>query len=288
MLVPSSSTLFHHRNPTNSLPVTFFTVQKSKASSRITVRNSSTKCPLTKLDSTRYTISAEALKKMWKKAATGCLQVKSAFLISTHHNGSSTHFILAWASPLGLAKLDAISSAITASAPLPLGFMLAQVQKHAGQRVGVACQLTASKQGCFVVFFAIIIISLCFNCSYLLFCKYNRHTTNPHAKKKEKDSVDLVVINTSIKIIVILISGWCHRLIWRASCLSNGKVQPLYPPLFGFFRVCHERVPSIGSVGYMQHEAVHASAQFGWNVFTDAIAICRAPKDNLSTGVWVL
>ena len=47
-LLPSSLTLFHHLRPTISLPVTFFTVQKSKASSRMTVMNSSTKWPDTK------------------------------------------------------------------------------------------------------------------------------------------------------------------------------------------------------------------------------------------------
>ena len=33
MLLPSSRTSFHHLRPTSSLPVTFLTVQKSKASS---------------------------------------------------------------------------------------------------------------------------------------------------------------------------------------------------------------------------------------------------------------
>ena len=44
-LLPSSFTLFHHRSPTSSLPVTFFTVQKSKASKRMTAMKSSTKWP---------------------------------------------------------------------------------------------------------------------------------------------------------------------------------------------------------------------------------------------------
>ena len=44
-LVPSGFTLFHQRSPTSNLPVTFFTVQKSKASSKMTAMNSSMKCP---------------------------------------------------------------------------------------------------------------------------------------------------------------------------------------------------------------------------------------------------
>ena len=73
-LVPSSSTLFHHRSPTSNLPVTFFTVQKSNAKSRTMVRNSSIKWPETKNGMRRYTSSAEARKKTWKNAARGCLE----------------------------------------------------------------------------------------------------------------------------------------------------------------------------------------------------------------------
>ena len=42
-LLPSSLTLFHHRSPTSSRPVTFFTVQKSNASKSMTAIKSSTK-----------------------------------------------------------------------------------------------------------------------------------------------------------------------------------------------------------------------------------------------------
>ncbi len=38
-LLPSSSTVFHHRSPANSLPVTFFTVQKSTEISNINKTN---------------------------------------------------------------------------------------------------------------------------------------------------------------------------------------------------------------------------------------------------------
>lgn len=41
--VPSSLTSFHHRNPTNKRPVTFFTVQKSAATDNITKTNTITK-----------------------------------------------------------------------------------------------------------------------------------------------------------------------------------------------------------------------------------------------------
>ena len=43
LLVPSSSTLFHHLSPTSSLPEMFLTVQKSMASRRRMVRKSSMK-----------------------------------------------------------------------------------------------------------------------------------------------------------------------------------------------------------------------------------------------------
>lgn len=71
-LRPSSSTWFHHRRPTISLPVMFFTVQKSHESRRIIVTMQAMKLPLT-ISESRYTTMALTLKKRWKKAATGCL-----------------------------------------------------------------------------------------------------------------------------------------------------------------------------------------------------------------------
>ena len=74
VLVPSSSTLFHHRRPTSNLPVTFLTVQKSTASRSTMVRNMWTKyaSPMS-VDARMYTNSAATLKNTWKKAAIGCL-----------------------------------------------------------------------------------------------------------------------------------------------------------------------------------------------------------------------
>ena len=82
-LVPSSSTLFHHRSPTSNLPVTFFTVQKSNAKSRTMVRNSSIKWPETKNGMRRYTSSAEVRKKTWKNAARGCLEMDGSTIYFT-------------------------------------------------------------------------------------------------------------------------------------------------------------------------------------------------------------
>ena len=42
-LLPSSLTLFHHLNPTSNRPVTFFTVQKSKARSKMHTTQMNTK-----------------------------------------------------------------------------------------------------------------------------------------------------------------------------------------------------------------------------------------------------
>lgn len=62
-LVPSSSTLFHHRRPTSRRPVTFFTVQKSTESNRMVVRNISMKCPLKMIGRRIYTRRADVRKK---------------------------------------------------------------------------------------------------------------------------------------------------------------------------------------------------------------------------------
>mmetsp|Transcript_4557 Transcript_4557/g.10330 ORF Transcript_4557/g.10330 Transcript_4557/m.10330 type:complete len:210 (-) Transcript_4557:43-672(-) len=68
---PSSRTSLHQRSPTINLPVTFLTVQKSKAR-----RSTHSTKILTKLEENHvpkmYVKRASVLKQRWKKAGTGC------------------------------------------------------------------------------------------------------------------------------------------------------------------------------------------------------------------------
>lgn len=68
--VPSSWISFHHLRPTNNRPVTFFTVQKSKASK--STRTTNNKTELLKKLPNRYIKTAANLKRKWKTNAIGC------------------------------------------------------------------------------------------------------------------------------------------------------------------------------------------------------------------------
>lgn len=67
---PSLSDSLHHLNPTKSLPVTFFTTQKSKELNTIT--NIKVMISEMKLPMTRYMMMAAALKAKVKMQAVGC------------------------------------------------------------------------------------------------------------------------------------------------------------------------------------------------------------------------
>lgn len=71
-LFPSSSTWFHHRSPTSSLPVMFFTAQKSHDRSRMMVTIQAMKL-LDTSSHRRYTSMALTRKNRWKNDAMGCL-----------------------------------------------------------------------------------------------------------------------------------------------------------------------------------------------------------------------
>ena len=73
VLVPSSSTLFHHLNPTNNLPVIFLITQKSRARRRIMIIKSSTKLLLNIYDAKTYNRIDSVRNNTWKKTAIGCL-----------------------------------------------------------------------------------------------------------------------------------------------------------------------------------------------------------------------
>mmetsp|Transcript_19713 Transcript_19713/g.50086 ORF Transcript_19713/g.50086 Transcript_19713/m.50086 type:complete len:208 (+) Transcript_19713:395-1018(+) len=70
-LLPSGSISFHQRRPTSNLPETFFTVQKSKASSSTVMMKLSTNDEETHVQKT-YVRMAAVRKKRWKKATCGC------------------------------------------------------------------------------------------------------------------------------------------------------------------------------------------------------------------------
>jgi hypothetical protein len=70
-LDPSSFTYDHHRRPTNNLPDTFFTVQKSNANKMMHMTKVKIKL-LVNQEPKTYRKSAKNLNNRWKKIVTGC------------------------------------------------------------------------------------------------------------------------------------------------------------------------------------------------------------------------